>query len=346
MIQSRRVLLLLAVARIASAQPAPDKVDAKALMQTGVKLFDSHDYLGALAIFREGYQRFPSAKFLLNIGTALKELGRKAEAANAYERYLGSSDTDPAKRDEVIGVLSELDKDLGKIALTITPHDAWIQVGDEWVPADQLHFLHAEPGSVTVRARHDGYQPGEQTVVVAVGQAPAVTIALALVPTKPLIVTVHDDIPALEQAEGPRSRYGGFVMAHVSVAPKFGSAWLLGGTADLTEQLAIDAAFILGPGIVSNGMTGYPAPPPKFGGYVGASFSFLSGQMRPRVSAGMPVFASDGARFSLRAAGGVEYVANRHISITAELGVEENLNPPGDIRKAAFVPALAAIGRL
>jgi len=342
----RRVVLALAVARVAAAQPAPDKVDAKALMQSGVKLFEAHDYLGALAIFREGYQRFPSAKFLLNIGTALKELGRKPEAANAYQRYLDSPDTDPAKHDEVIGVLGELDKELGKIAITITPHDAQVQVDDEWVPADRIHVIHVTPGAITVHARHDGYQSGEQAVEVTAGAQGAATITLALVPTKPLIVTVHDDIPSLEQQGGPRSRYGGFVMAHVSVTPKLGSAWLLGGTADLTEQLALDVAVILGPGIVSSGMAGYPAPPPKYGGYVGASFAFLSGQMRPRVSAGMPIFASDGARFSLRAAGGIEYVANRHISITAELGVEENLNPPDDIRKAAFVPALAAIGRL
>jgi hypothetical protein len=60
----------------------------------------------------------------------------------------------------------------------------------------------------------------------------------------------------------------------------------------------------------------------------------------------MPIFASDGARFSVRAAGGIEYVANRHLSITVELGLEENLNPPDDIRELAFVPALAAVGRL
>ena len=41
-------------APIAFAQPAPpvaDKVDAKALMQSGLKLYAAQDYLGALAVF-------------------------------------------------------------------------------------------------------------------------------------------------------------------------------------------------------------------------------------------------------------------------------------------------------
>src|SRR5688500_7730997 len=85
----------------------PNKMDAKALMQTGVKLLEVKDYLGALAIFKTAYARFPSAKILLNIGTTLKLLDRKAEAANAYQRYLDSSDTDPNRRAQVQAELAE-----------------------------------------------------------------------------------------------------------------------------------------------------------------------------------------------------------------------------------------------
>jgi hypothetical protein len=60
----------------------------------------------------------------------------------------------------------------------------------------------------------------------------------------------------------------------------------------------------------------------------------------------MPIFASDGARFSLRAAGGAEYVANRHLSMTLDLGAEVELNPETDIRHVAVVPALGVVGRL
>jgi hypothetical protein len=93
-------------------------------------------------------------------------------------------------------------------------------------------------------------------------------------------------------------------------------------------------------------MAGYPSAPPSFGGYGGASFRFLSGELQPRVSAGLPVFFSNGARFSARVAGGIEYATSRHLALTLELGFESELNPESDIRRIAVVPAVAATGRL
>ena len=347
-------LVLVAIARAASAQPAPpappagDKQDAKALMQSGVKLLEAHDYLGALAIFKDAYQRFPSAKILLNIGTTLKLLGRTADAANAYQRFLDAPDTDPSKRPEVEGVLAELDKTVGKVSITVTPPDAEVELDDEWLPAAQAHLVRVAPGTATFHARHAGYQPGTQSVTVAAGGQALLAITLQPVPrpeVKPVVVTVHDVAPRVEVQEGPRSRVGAFAMAHVSVHPRVGSAWLVGGTLDVTGQLAVDVALILGPGLVSSGMS-YPAAPPSFGAYAGASYALLPGALRPRVALGFPVFASDGARFAVRAAGGVEYVTSRHLSVVLELGFEENLNPQNDIRDLAIVPALAAVGRL
>src|SRR5579863_8770121 len=102
----------LSLATAAHGQPQPpgpapsaDKGDAKQLMQTGVRLLEAHDYLGALEVFKSAYERFPSAKILLNIGTTLKLLERKCEAANAYQRYLGAIDADPARRSEVADAL-------------------------------------------------------------------------------------------------------------------------------------------------------------------------------------------------------------------------------------------------
>jgi hypothetical protein len=60
----------------------------------------------------------------------------------------------------------------------------------------------------------------------------------------------------------------------------------------------------------------------------------------------MPIFADDGPRFFVRGAGGLEYVASRHLSLTAEIGVEVGLNPREDIRTTALVPSLGAAGRL
>src|SRR5262247_3006086 len=101
-------------------QPDPSKMDAKALMQTGVRLLEAKDYLGALAVFKDAYARFPSAKILLNIGTTQKLLNRNAEAANTYQRYLDSKDADPARRAEITQILADIDKVVGRLEISVT----------------------------------------------------------------------------------------------------------------------------------------------------------------------------------------------------------------------------------
>src|SRR5215470_4350137 len=125
--RTHRLLIIAACAlpcAVATAQPAPpvaDKADARSLMQSGLKLYAAQDYLGALAVFRTAYTRFPSAKILINIGTTLVKLGRRADAANAYQHYLDSTDTDPARQAEVTAVLADLDASVGRLELTATP---------------------------------------------------------------------------------------------------------------------------------------------------------------------------------------------------------------------------------
>lgn len=316
-------------------------MDAKALMQTGVRLIESGNFLGALAIFRDAYARFPSAKILLNIGTTLKLLGRNAEAANAYQRYLDSPDADAARRPQVLAELEALDKEVGILEIFVRPADAEVKLGDEWIPAEQAKLWRATPGEVTIDARKTGYVTATKTVTVAAGERTTVVLGLDEVPKQP--VTIVDNSLVVEPEE-PRSRIGAIAMVHVSVIPKLGSAALVGATFDALPQLAVDAAVLLGPGLVSDGMA--TLPPPSFGGYVGAAYAFSPGTLRPRAGGGVMVFASEGARFQLRGAGGLEYVANRNLSLVLELGAELALNPEDDIRDIAFVPSLAVAGRL
>ena len=63
------IALTLVTSAVAVADPGPaptpDKQDARALLASGLKLFQQKDYLGALTIFRDAYKRFPSSKLLL-----------------------------------------------------------------------------------------------------------------------------------------------------------------------------------------------------------------------------------------------------------------------------------------
>ena len=353
MIRPLTLAIFILGARIAFAQApvSTDKTDAKSLMQSGVKLLEAKDYLGALAVFRDAYTRFPSAKILLNIGTTLKLLDRKAEAANAYQRYLDSPDSDSERRHEVADVIAELDKSIGVLEITITPDDVQLQFTDEWIPAKLARVWRVEPGAFTVKARRDGYQPDSKSANIARGEKAGIVINLVAIPettpVTPQIVTVTRDgeVRAVVEQPGPRSRFGALAVLHVSVLPRIGSAVLIGATADLTDQLEVDVALLLGPGLVSAGSE-YMTPPPSYGGYVGASYAFMTGALRPRASLGLPVFASDGAKVAARVAGGIEYVTSRHVAVMFDLGVEWNFSAPSDIREVALVPAVAVSGRL
>ena len=345
----RACLLSLALVATASAQPAPQdtsKLDATQLNRRGVELLEQKDYISALAVFKEAYARYHSAKILLNLGTTLKLLDRKAEAANAYQRYLDDKDVDPARRAEVVALVAELDKSVGRVHLSITPADGVdVQIAsDEWHPSDEVGVWRVEPGTITVHARRDGYQPATKTQAIAANQD--VTVAIALVAVeKPKAIVITAPI----EREKPRSRFGARATMHVSVTPKIGSAAIVGATADVLPKLEVDAGLILGPGLVSpappNGM--YTIAPPSIGAYVGASYVFLLGKARPLLAAGFPIFDSNGLRFGLRGAAGVELVVARQLSLTIELGVETSLNPEVDIHpNIAFVPAFAVAGRL
>jgi hypothetical protein len=325
----------------ASPLPATDKLDAKALMQSGLKLYAAKDFLGALAVFKTAYARFASTKILLNIGTTLTKLDRKAEAANAYQRYLDSPDSDRAKHIEVRRVLGELDAAVATLELSIIPADAELQINDEdWTPAASKTRHRVAPGPVTVRVRHSAYTPDEQVVEATAGARLPVAIALAELPPLPPPPAPAPSVmadPGVRAAaagavEPPRSRVGVLAVAHIDLY-NAGGAGLFGVTVDITRRLQAQAAALLGPDI---------------GGYAGASFAIIGGRLRPILSAGMPVFMSGGARFAVRGAGGLELDVNRHLALIAELGVEHLFNPGLDVapKQLILIPAIGAAGRL
>ncbi len=323
------------------AQPGPpagksDKGDAKSLLASGLRLFAAKDYLGALSVFQTAYAQFASAKILLNIGTTLVKLDRKAEAANAYQGYLDSPDVDAAKKIDVSKVLAGLDIEVGTLELHVTPADAEVQVGDgEWTAAGKLARMRVTPGSITVHARRLGWKPWEQTSSVAAGgtRSLALTLEAELVDTtgeNGTITTSPGGLRTSVTPAQPPSRLGLLVLAHIDPTNKGGAA-LVGLAFDVAHRLQLQAAALLGP---------------VAGGYVGASIAIMSGRVRPILVAGVPIFVSNGARVSSRVAAGAEVVFNRHLALVAELGVEHVWNPEAGIAATMFVPAIGLVGRL
>ncbi len=335
----RKALAVLAIgSAIASAQPAPDtqgdKTDAQSLMQSGVKLLDAKDYLGALAVFKTAYERFQGAKILLNIGTTLKLLKRDADAANAYQRYIDAKDSDPKRRADIQKLVDKIDLTFGRYDITPTPSDATITIDDD----DWLHTVYGGrwrvlPGRHQISVKADGYETKTKSVTVAAGEQIALEIQLVPIPkpvAKIITVPVDGGIVAVTPDEGPRSRFGALVVGHFDIP--HGGAALVGLTADLVPHVEARAAAILGP---------------KIGAYAGLSYAFLTRAYRPYVTAGVPLFFSSGARYGIRAAGGLEWVVSRHLALILEAGVEHEFNPEMGATKATlFVPAAGVVGRL
>src|SRR5690606_21175199 len=118
----------------------------------------------------------------LNIGTTLRALGRTAEAANTYQRYLDASDTDATRKPEVARPLAELDRHVGILEISVSPEGAEVRVGDdEWVPALSAATYRDAPGTVVVSARHRDYALAAKSVEGALGERVPVSIELTAI---------------------------------------------------------------------------------------------------------------------------------------------------------------------
>ncbi|MEZ4360434.1 MAG: hypothetical protein R3B48_09650 [Kofleriaceae bacterium] len=338
-----------------SAQPAPEtpspagkrgkpegaaKVDAKALVQSGVKLLRQKDYLGALVVFRDAYQRFPSVKLLLNIGTTLKLLGRDAEAANAYQRYLDAPDADRARAVEVKAELAKLDRRVGVVQIVVAdeaPVGAELSIVEgDWLPL-RPGPLRVAPGPYRLRARAVGFEPVEISAVAVAGERQEQRLVLVAIPVveevpeaPPVIPDVEVTRPLPPPARERRSRLGLMLRGHFHLSPA-GAAALIGPTLDVTRRVEVHAGVLIG----------------RFrGGYAGSSVALTSTRIRPLVSGGAVLFVDDGPRVALRGAVGLELVLSRNLSLFAEVGGERLLNPPMTVFANSFVPSASVHGRL
>jgi tetratricopeptide (TPR) repeat protein len=101
------LLLVAAVAAPARAR-AGDKRAASAHFQKGRALFESASYSAALEEFNAGYEAYPLAGFLVNIGQCQRKLDHLDEAAASFSKFLDSDVADAKLRAEVQEALAEI----------------------------------------------------------------------------------------------------------------------------------------------------------------------------------------------------------------------------------------------
>jgi hypothetical protein len=152
---------------------------AQALMTEGVKQLQAKSYDQALANFLEAYAKFPSPKILLNIASTLRDMGRLADAANTYQRYLTDPATGSERIVEVKELLLGLDDQLTILTVRVAPHGSDISIdGGPFIPVGSSLVTRVRTGLHLVRIRKTE-QGNELTVNGFEGENKEVTLALS-----------------------------------------------------------------------------------------------------------------------------------------------------------------------
>jgi hypothetical protein len=204
---------------------------AQALMTEGVRQLRARAFDQALANFLEAYAKFPSPKILLNIASTLHDMGRLADAANTYQRYLTDPATGVERVAEVKDLLIKLDEQLTILTVRVSPHGSEISLdGGPFIPVGSTLVTRVRSGLHLVRIRKDD-RGDEVTLNGFEGENKEVTpvvppVAIAAAPAAPPPVAAPAAPPP---GAGPRP-------AEIKPAPAAPAApdrvdgWLITGT--------------------------------------------------------------------------------------------------------------------
>ena len=203
---------------------------AQALMTEGVKQLQARSFDQALANFLEAYAKFPSPKILLNIASTLRDMGRLADAANTYQRYLTDPATGSERIAEVKELLLKLDDQLTILTVRVMPHGSDISIdGGPFIPVGSSLVTRVRSGLHLVRIRKtdhgdeltvNGFEGENKDVTMTV---PAVAAPAAAAPA----VAASDprQPPVVVEARTPEIKGGA-----QKAVPERVEGWLITGT--------------------------------------------------------------------------------------------------------------------
>jgi tetratricopeptide (TPR) repeat protein len=167
------LVLIALLAQAAQAEPGPaSKVKAQILLAKGVALYERGEMAPALEKFQEAYAWYPSPKLLFNIGQASREVGRFADAMEAFERFLAqSADAPSAITAEAQQSVASLRAKLGRLSVVCATAEVEIRVdGRKLDFSPPSHLLWVMPGNHQVTARYPDVAPFMDDVDVPAGE--------------------------------------------------------------------------------------------------------------------------------------------------------------------------------
>ncbi len=158
----------------APASPEDARLEeARVLFERGLALVDEERWAEALEYFRRSRALVERPSSVYNAAVALYHLGRYQEASSAFDDYLAltTREEDGERYLEAERYLEEMQRNLGRLTLTVTPPDAEIAVDGAPVPGEgPRRVLHLDPGSRNITISAEGYQTRRLSLSVLEGQ--------------------------------------------------------------------------------------------------------------------------------------------------------------------------------
>jgi hypothetical protein len=337
------ILLLAAAPALAAPKADPQaEREAKTLFAEGNRLLAAGDAQGALGMYRSAYERFPNPKLLLNIGTALRQLGRNAEAADAYERYLRESGFDAKRAAEATKILGELEPLVGRVRIETTPPGATVAIDGKAVGVvAEPKVVRVEPGSHTFSAELRDHEPVNVAVKIARGEELPVRIALKALPPPPPPPPLEPVAPLpVAPAPSPEALLeveGGFEPEPLSHA---GHLALTARSETDVRELGTGSAFgvAVGVGQIIE-LSGLALIQRDVGMRVAATAWLMpDAAVKPLLRLGIPVFfTDDGAKAGIHAGGGAIWDLSERYGLGLDLAVEHFPGAPDARHKTAAV---------
>ncbi len=313
---------------IATADPSVRAL-AQALMTEGVKQLQARSFDQALANFLEAYNKFPSPKILLNIASTLRDMGRLADAANTYQRYLTDPATGVGRVAEVKEIMLRLDEQLTILTVRVFPRGSDISIdGGPFIAVGSWLLTRVRPGIHLVRIRKD-LATNEMTINGFEGESKEVTASLKMEVAEPEAPAPTVPTPRdLEHVDGwlitgtqyaSTSGSGRERKVRSGTAGPEISALIPRYDSDDDDDMAFvrdDAAPTISSGVIAvlridgegRGFAGGAGlalsraqleveimilKSDSIGGYLGIRYRFLTGWLRPYGGLGLPGFAYD-----------------------------------------------------
>ena len=227
------------------------RAEAEGYFRRGYERYSRQEYDGALAMFLKARRIYPSFKIDLNIGYTLDALGRRAEAAGTFQRFLarasGEVDVKVARR--VRQRLQALNLVLARVEITCDVRGAEVSVDGQRVGLTPLqHKVYLKPGPHGVQVSKAGRVLFRRTVDLGRGEQLLLSVARAPVALTPV---------AVRPTAAPRARpfyqkwwfwtavgvvVAGAVVGGVVGSQAGGSGWVPGGDSGSIRLPALHGA--------------------------------------------------------------------------------------------------------